>query len=63
MNDKIIVIISTGEAAKARAGTMYAVNALRYAWMEEVKLVFFGPAEELLLKDKKLQELLEILSG
>ena len=58
MNNKIIVIISTGEAAKARAGAMYAVNALKHAWMEEVKLIFFGPAEELLLKDDELQNLL-----
>lgn len=58
MNSKIIVIISTGEASKARIGAMYAVNALKNAWMEDVKLVFFGPSEELLLRDKALQSLL-----
>ena len=58
MNNKLVIIISSGEPGKAQAGTTFAVNALKYAWMEEVKLYFFGPAEALLLTDKKLQALL-----
>lgn len=58
MNDKLLIIISSADPGKAHAGTTYAVNALKYAWMEEVKLYFFGPAEALLLTDKKLQALL-----
>jgi len=58
MHDKLLIIISTGEPGKARAGAMYAVNALKHAWMEEVQLYFFGPAEELLTRDKPLQDLL-----
>jgi len=58
MNEKLVVIISTSEAEKARTGAMYAVNALKHGWMEEVKLFFFGPAEELLLEDQELQQLL-----
>lgn len=57
MNNKLLVIISTSDAEKAQAGTMYAVNALKNGWMETVKLFFFGPAEVLLLEDKKLQQL------
>lgn len=56
MSDRIIVIISTAEAAKARTGAMYAVNALKHGWLEDVKLFFFGPAEELLLEDAELQQ-------
>jgi len=56
MSDKLLVIISTGEAAKARAGAMYAVNALKHGWLEDVKLYFFGPAEALLLEDPPLQQ-------
>jgi len=59
MNDKLVAIISSGEPGKARTGAMYAVNALKHGWMEEVKLFFFGPAEELLLKDQELQQLLK----
>jgi len=59
MGSRILVIISTGDAGKAQAGLMYAVNALKHAWMDEVKLFFFGPAETLILQDPHLQELLQ----
>lgn len=55
MSNKVVVIISTAEAEKARTGTMYAVNALKHGWLEEVKLFFFGPAEQLLLTDEPLR--------
>ncbi len=58
MNDRLLVIIGTAERAKAHAGAMYAVNALKYEWMRDVKLYFFGPAEGLLLEDEDLQVLL-----
>lgn len=58
MSDRIIAIISSAEPGKARTGAMYAVNALKYGWLEDVKLYFFGPAEALLLKDTELQQLL-----
>lgn len=59
MNDRIVVIIGTGEAGKALAGAMYAVNSLKHGWMSDVKLFFFGPAEKLLLEDPDLQELVK----
>jgi hypothetical protein len=55
MSDKLLVIIATGERAKAQAGVMYALNAVKHAWLGEVKLYFFGPAEGLLLDDEDLQ--------
>jgi hypothetical protein len=57
MSEKIVVIIGTAERAKALAGTMYAVNATKYGWLKDVKLVFFGPSEALLLEDEDLQEM------
>jgi hypothetical protein len=59
MSDKIIAIISTSEAGKARTGAMFAVNALKNGWLEDVKLFVFGPAEELLLRDAELQGMLK----
>ena len=56
MHNKIVVIISTADAGKARTGAMYAINALKHGWMEEVKIIFFGPAQDLLLTDAKLQQ-------
>ncbi len=58
MSDKVVVIIGTAELAKAEAGLMYAVNATKYKWLDDVKLIFFGPAEDLLLADEDLQEML-----
>lgn len=58
MSDKIVVIISSAEAEKACTGAMYAVNALNNCWVEDVRLIFFGPSEKLLLKNPELQRLL-----
>ena len=58
MVDKLLVIISTAEAEVAHTGMMYAVNALKHCWMEDVKIFFFGPAQELLTRDVELQRLL-----
>ena len=55
--DRLVVIIGTGEPGKAEAGLMYATNALKHGWMQDVRLFFFGPAEKLLLEDPDLQEL------
>lgn len=57
MNDKILVIISTAERDKAQAGAMYALNALKHSWMSDVKLFLFGPAEQLVLEDPDLEDL------
>ncbi len=59
MHKKIVVIICTSDAGKARTGAMYALNALKHGWMEDVKIIFFGPAQDLLLDDAKLQNLIK----
>ena len=59
MNNKILVIISTSDAGKAHTGAMYALNALKNGWMEEVKIILFGPAQDLLLEDAELQKMLK----
>ncbi|MFV2058952.1 MAG: hypothetical protein ACC707_21035 [Thiohalomonadales bacterium] len=59
MNNKLVVVISTAQLDKARTGMMYAVNALKNNWMEDVKIVFFGPAQELINKDFELQRYLK----
>ncbi len=59
MADKTVVIISTAEVEKAYTGMMYAVNALKQKWMEEVKMIIFGPAENLLLRDSGMQNFLK----
>jgi hypothetical protein len=56
MVGKLVVIIATSDVEKARTGAMYGINALKYGWMEEVKIFFFGPAQNLLLEDPELQK-------
>ena len=47
MDSKLLVIIATGSEEKAIAGLMYTRNAIRNRWVDDVKVVFFGPSEEL----------------
>jgi len=58
MNDKIIAIISSNVEGKCRTGLAYAMNALKYEWMADVKIYLFDPAEVLVTKHKELQALL-----
>ena len=32
-------------------GIMYAVNAVKYKWLGDVRIIFFGPSERLILSD------------
>lgn len=42
-----MVIIATGSEEKGIAGLMYARNAIKNRWLDDVKVVFFGPSEQL----------------
>ncbi len=57
MGSKVVVIISTGEKEKAMTGLMYARNAKDREWMDEGKWIFFGPYENLLVKDEDVQDM------
>ncbi len=58
MSSKVVVIISTGEREKALTGMMYAYNCYSNMWMDDVKLIFFGPAQKLVLEDEEMGEYL-----
>ncbi len=53
VTDKALVIISSGAEAREKAltGIMYAVNAVKYKWLDDVRIIFFGPSEKLILSD------------
>ena len=59
MSDKVLVIISTSDAGKALTGIAYATNTLKNGWLEDVKLMVFGPAEQLVLTNAALQQALQ----
>ncbi len=51
MSDRVLVVIATGDKSKALTGLMYARNALKRGWLEDVKVVYFGPSEQLMVED------------
>jgi hypothetical protein len=51
LSSKLLVIIATGDKAKALTGLMYAKNAIKREWLDDVKVVYFGPSEQLMYDD------------
>jgi len=56
MRSKLLVIIATKDKEKALSGLMYARNAWGGAWFDDVKVVFFGPSEKLMVNDEEVEE-------
>ncbi len=54
MAAKIVVIISTAEKNKALTAIMYAVNAQKNKWVDDIKVIFFGPFENLICEDEEV---------
>ena len=54
MASKLLVIIATGDREKALAGLMYTRNVLKNKWLDDVKVVFFGPFEKLATLDDEI---------
>ena len=54
MSSKLLVVIATGEKEKAIAGLMYARNTLKNKWLDDVRVVFFGPSEQLAADDDEV---------
>lgn len=56
MESKVLIILSTAEKDKAITGILYATNAIKYGWLNDVKVCFFGPFEKLVAEDEQVQE-------
>jgi hypothetical protein len=54
MASKVMVIISTAEKDKALTGILYAKNAQKNKWVDELRVIFFGPFENLVCKDDEV---------
>ena len=52
MSSKVLIVISTAEKDKAMTGMLYALNAQKNGWLEDVKVFFFGPFENLVSEDE-----------
>ncbi len=56
MASKVMVIVSTAEKDKALTGIMYAVNAQKNKWIDDLKVIFFGPFENLMCEDEEVAQ-------
>jgi len=55
MTSKLLIIISTGEREKALTAMMYSNNAITKGGFEDVKIIFFGPSEQLVAEDEEIK--------
>jgi hypothetical protein len=56
MASTVMVIVSTAEKDKALTGIMYAVNAQKNKWVDDLKVIFFGPFENLMCEDEEVAQ-------
>jgi len=64
MASKVFALISNADREVAlEVGLIYPLNAAKKGWMDEVKVIFFGPSEKVVANDVEVQgrikELLE----
>ena len=57
MNDKLAVILVSGDAKGLEMGLMYARSAVKQGWMTDTLLYSFGPAEVTISTDPDLQDM------
>jgi hypothetical protein len=54
MSTKILVVVSTGDKDTVLSALMYAGAAIRNKWMEDVKVIYLGPSEILMVEDEEV---------
>ena len=60
--DKVLIVWTSGDRDVAlRMVLMYAVNAKKHGWWDDVTLLVWGPSQKLLVEDEALQS--EIAAG
>jgi len=63
MNDKLAVILASGDPRVLEMGLMYARNAAKQGWMSDVRIFLFGPSETQLATDPALREAVTAMIG
>jgi hypothetical protein len=60
MASKVFVMLSSADREVAlEVGLVYPLNAKKKGWMEEVKVIIFGPSEKVAANDAEVQERLK----
>jgi hypothetical protein len=56
MPSKVFALICSGDREVAlEVGLVYPLNAAKKGWMDEVKVIFFGPSEKVVANDAEVQ--------
>jgi len=64
MADKVFVILSSGDREVAlEVGLVYPLNATKKGWMDEVKVILFGPSQKVAANDMEVQGRVKDLLG
>ena len=64
MPTKVFILWSGGDREVAlEVGLIYPLNAAKAKWMDEVKVIIFGPSEKLAACDAEVQGKLKELQG
>jgi hypothetical protein len=57
MANKLFIVLASGDRDVAlEVGLFYPLTVAKEKWMEEVKVILFGPSEKLVAQDKKVQK-------
>jgi hypothetical protein len=57
MATKVFVMLSSGDREVAlEVGLIYPLNAAKNKWMDEVKIIIFGPSEKIAAYDTAVQK-------
>jgi hypothetical protein len=55
--DKVFMILTSGDKeVHKEVGFKYAPNALKHKWMDQVRVILWGPTERLAAEDKEFQD-------
>jgi hypothetical protein len=58
----MVILSSADREVALEVGLVYPLNAKKHGWMEEVKLIVFGPSEKLAAYDTEVQGRLKEMS-
>lgn len=61
MPSNLLLFVSSNNKEKIKTALMYARNSLKYGWLDDVRVIFFGPSEKAILGDDEITEYLSEL--
>jgi len=62
MGSKLLILISSGDKDKILIAMMYSNSALNRDGFDDVKIIFFGPSEQLVAEDEEIRGKAESLA-